>query len=109
VRQTIYIESSVIGAYLDNDDTLRRDLTIRWWEREMDYYRATTSLLVRREVEMFSEPHRTAGLKLIEDVPTLKISDEAAILAESYLVPCTSQSPRSAGSTTSSHGISDIS
>jgi hypothetical protein len=85
VRQTIYIESSVIGAYLDNDDTLRRDLTIRWWEREMDYYRATTSLLVRREVEMFSEPHRTAGLKLIEDVPTLKISDEAAILAESYL------------------------
>ena len=51
----------------------------------MDYYRATSSLLVKREIEMFSEPHRTAGLKLIENIPMMKISDEAAILAESYL------------------------
>jgi hypothetical protein len=85
VRQTIYIETSVIGTYLDNGDAFRRDLTIRWWEHEMDYYRATTSLLVKRELEMFSEPHRTAGLKVIENLPMMKISDEAAILAESYL------------------------
>lgn len=85
VRQTIYIETSVLGTYLDNGDPLRRDLTIRWWEHEMDYYRATTSLLVKREIEMFSEPHRAAGLKLMENLPVIKISDEAAILAESYL------------------------
>lgn len=85
MRQTIYIETSIVGAYLDNGDPLRRDLTIRWWEHEMDYYRATTSLLVLREIEMFTEPHKSAGLKLIETFPAAKISDEAAILAESYL------------------------
>ena len=85
MRQTIYIETSVVGAYLDNGDPLRRDLTIRWWEHEMDYYRATTSLLVLREIEMFTEPHKTAGLRLIENFPAVKISDEVAILAESYL------------------------
>jgi hypothetical protein len=27
---SIYLETSVIGAYLDNEDPFRRDLTIRW-------------------------------------------------------------------------------
>ena len=30
MKLSLYIETSVIGAYLDNDEPFRRDLTIRW-------------------------------------------------------------------------------
>ena len=46
----IYLETSVIGAYLDNEDVLRRDLTIRWMEHELLEYEAFTSILVQREL-----------------------------------------------------------
>ena len=32
MKQSIYLETSVVGAYLDNGEPFRRDLTIRWWE-----------------------------------------------------------------------------
>ena len=53
MKLSLYLETSVIGAYLDNDDTLRRDLTIRWFEHELSEYEVFTSLLVRRELERF--------------------------------------------------------
>lgn len=85
MKLSIYLETSVIGAYLDNGDPFRRDLTIRWFERELTDYRACTSLLVRRELERIAEPHRTSYLKLIEPLEDLEIADEAAILAEGYI------------------------
>ena len=40
MKQSLYLETSVVGAYLDNGEPFRRDLTIRWWEHEMpDYLR----------------------------------------------------------------------
>ena len=39
MKQALYLETSVIGAYLDNGEPFRRDLTIRWWEHEMPDYR----------------------------------------------------------------------
>ena len=38
MKQGLYLETSVIGAYLDNGEPFR-DLTIRWWEHEMPDYR----------------------------------------------------------------------
>ncbi|WP_283249879.1 hypothetical protein [Chloracidobacterium aggregatum] len=35
MKLTLYLETSVVGAYLDNDDPFRRDLTLRWWEYDM--------------------------------------------------------------------------
>jgi hypothetical protein len=37
---SIYLETSVIGAYLDKGESFRRDLTIRWWEHELKNYLA---------------------------------------------------------------------
>lgn len=85
MKLSIYLETSVIGAYLDNGDPFRRDLTIRWFERELSEYRACTSLLVRCELERIAEPHRTGYLKLIEPLEHLELADEAAILAEGYI------------------------
>lgn len=85
MKLSIYLETSVIGAYLDNGDPFRRDLTIRWFERELSEYRACTSLLVRCELERIAEPHRTGYLKLIEPLEYLELADEAAILAEGYI------------------------
>ncbi|MCV4754245.1 hypothetical protein OFC37_32785, partial [Escherichia coli] len=85
MKLSIYLETSVIGAYLDNGDPFRRDLTIRWFERELSEYRACTSLLVRCELERIAEPHRTGYLKLIAPLEYLELADEAAILAEGYI------------------------
>jgi predicted nucleic acid-binding protein len=85
VKLNIYLETSVIGAYLDNDDPFRRDLTIRWWEHELCRYNASVSLLVERELEQLAEPHRSSYLNLIKDLPRVELPEEAAILAEGYI------------------------
>ena len=85
MKQSLYLETSVIGAYLDNGEPFRRDLTIRWWEHEMTEYRAVVSPLVQRELERVPEPHRTGYLKLLEPLEQLELADEASILAEGYI------------------------
>lgn len=85
MKLSLYLETTVIGAYLDNGDPFRRDLTIRWFERELSEYRVFTSLLVRRELERLEEPHRTGYLKLLRGTEDLELVDEAAILADGYI------------------------
>lgn len=85
MKLSIYLETSVIGAYLDNGDAFRRDLTIRWWERELSEYRAVTSLLVRREFERISEPYRKSYLDLLKPLEELELAEEVTILAEGYI------------------------
>ncbi len=85
MKTSVYLETSVIGAYLDNSEPFRRDITIRWWERELSEYEAFISPLVRHEIEQTVEPYRSAYLKIIEPVKNLPVSEEAAILAEGYI------------------------
>jgi len=85
MKQSLYLETSVVGAYLDNGEPFRRDLTIRWWERELSEYRAVVSPLVLRELERVPEPHRTGYLKLIAPLEQVELSDEATILADGYV------------------------
>jgi predicted nucleic acid-binding protein len=85
MKKSIYLETSVIGAYLDNGDPFRRDLTMRWWEREMNEYRAVTSILTKRELERVSEPHRTSYLNLVGALEQIELTEEATILAEGYI------------------------
>jgi predicted nucleic acid-binding protein len=85
MRLSLYLETSVVGAYLDNDDTFRRDLTIRWWEHEMSEYSVFSSQLVIRELERTHEPHRTGYLNLVNPFDQLDINEEIAILAEEYI------------------------
>ena len=74
MKQSLYLETSVVGAYLDNGEPFRRDLTIRWWEHELSEYQPFVSMLVRRELERVPEPHRTGYLKLIEPLKHLEAS-----------------------------------
>ncbi len=85
MKISIYLETSVIGSYLDNDDPLRRDLTIRWFEHELKEYDVWTSILVQRELERISEPYRSGYLNLIKPLRRLELTDEAAILADGYI------------------------
>ena len=85
MKLSLYIETSVIGAYLDNGDAFRRDVTIRWWEHELSEYRVYSSLLVQRELERIGEPHRQGYLNLIKPLEQLDIAEEVAILAEGYI------------------------
>jgi predicted nucleic acid-binding protein len=85
MKPSAYIETSVIGAYLDNGEPFRRDLTIRWWEHELSEYRAVISPLVIRELERLEEPHRSSYLKLVTAIEQVEVTDETAILAEGYV------------------------
>ncbi|MBE7516994.1 MAG: PIN domain-containing protein [Chloracidobacterium sp.] len=85
MKISLYLETSVIGAYLDNEDTFRRDLTIRWWEHELSEYAAYSSVLVERELERVAEPYRLSYLNLNAKLPALEMTDEVAILAEAYI------------------------
>ena len=85
MKQSVYLETSVIGAYLDNGDPFRRDLTIRWWEHELFEYQPFVSLLVERELERTQEPHRAGYLNLIKPLARLEMAEEAAILADGYI------------------------
>mgnify|MGYP000288905072 CR=1 FL=1 len=85
MKKSLYLETSVVGAYLDNGETFRRDLTIRWWEHELSEYRAYSSILVQRELESLSEPHRKSYLNLVKPLDNLELSEEVAILAEGYI------------------------
>ena len=85
MKQSLYLETSVVGAYLDNGEPFRRDLTIRWWEHELPEYRAVVSRLVARELERVPEPHRTGYLKLVSPLEEVDLTEEAAILAEGYI------------------------
>ncbi len=85
MKLSLYLETSVIGAYLDNGDPFRRDLTIRWFEHELSEYHPYTSILVQRELERIDEPHRTGYLKIIKDLDRLELAEEVAILAEGYI------------------------
>ena len=85
MKTSLYLETSVVGAYLDNGDPFRRDLTIRWWEHELGEYEAFSSVLVERELERIEEPHRTGYLRLIRPLRRLELAEEVAILAEGYI------------------------
>jgi hypothetical protein len=85
MKRSIYLETSVIGAYLDNGEPFRRDLTIRWWEHELADYSPYISQLVIRELERTNEPRRSSYLNLIRKLPQFEISEESAILAEGYI------------------------
>jgi predicted nucleic acid-binding protein len=82
---SIYLETSVIGAYLDKGESFRRDLTIRWWEHELKNYQAFVSPLVERELERTPEPYRSSYLRLIRELAQVEITEEAAILADGYI------------------------
>lgn len=85
MKLSLYLETTVLGAYLDNGDPFRRDLTMRWFERELGEYRVCTSALVRRELERIDEPHRSGYLRLLTGLENLEVTDESAILAEGYI------------------------
>ncbi|MFT3744435.1 MAG: type II toxin-antitoxin system VapC family toxin [Pyrinomonadaceae bacterium] len=85
MKQTLYLETSVVGAYLDNGEPFRRDLTIRWWEHELSEYEVYSSILVQREIERMEEPHRSSYLNLLRPLRKLELSEEVAILADGYI------------------------
>lgn len=85
MKQTLYLETSIVGAYLDNGEPFRRDLTIRWWEHELTEYEVYSSILVQRELERIPEPYRTGCLNLVKPLKYLELSEEVAILAEGYI------------------------
>ena len=90
IKPTVYIESSVISYLVSRPS---RDVVIAgrqaishdWWENHRHRFELRISALVEEEVSRGDSSTAHRRLALIEDIPSLAISDEAANLAKLLL------------------------
>ncbi len=90
INPIVYIESSVISYLVSRPS---RDVVIAgrqaishdWWENHRQRFELRVSALVEEEISRGDSLAAQRRLSLIEDIPSLAISDEATKLAELLL------------------------
>jgi predicted nucleic acid-binding protein len=81
----VYLDTSVISAYLDSRDPVRQELTQRFWE-QLGGYEPTISGLVLEEIEATrDEKQREKMLALTEPLNLLSWQPGMATLVDAYL------------------------
>lgn len=89
-KPTIYIESSVISYLVSRPS---RDIIIAgrqaishdWWENHRNRFNLRISALVEEEISRGDSSIAQRRLALVEDIPSLAISEDAANLAKTLL------------------------
>jgi hypothetical protein len=95
----VYVETTIPSAYVstrpDASSVHRRDLTRAWWTDQLARYDAWISEAVVLELMQGDWPGKTAALALIDILPRVATTDEAANIARRYvherLVPANEQ------------------
>ena len=90
IKPIVYIESSVISYLVSRPS---RDIVIAgrqaishdWWENHRQRFELRVSALVEEEISRGDSLAAQRRLAMIEDIPSLAISDEAIKLAELLL------------------------
>jgi predicted nucleic acid-binding protein len=85
VRQSIYLDTSVVSAYFDDRIPYQRDITRQWWETVRGAYDVLISEVVLLELERAKEPKRSSFLALIEGLPQLAGDEEVTQTANGYV------------------------
>jgi len=90
IKPIVYIESSVISYLVSRPsrDVVvagRQAISHDWWENHRQRFELRVSALVEEEISRGDSLAAQRRLALIEDIPSLAISDEATKLAESLL------------------------
>lgn len=89
-KPKVYIESSVISylASRPSRDVViagRQAISHDWWDNHRQRFDIRVSALVEEEISQGDSLAAQARLSILKDVPSLKISDEAAQLAEQLI------------------------
>ena len=89
MAKTVYIETSVIGAYAstreDTSSAYRREVTRRWWSQQRGNYDVCTSAATLAELQAGSYPSQAQALDLVAPLPALDVNDEVLAVAELYV------------------------
>ncbi|MFC1462699.1 type II toxin-antitoxin system VapC family toxin [Verrucomicrobiota bacterium] len=86
---TVYIETSVVGAYFDDREDVvsvaQRHWTRRWWDEERQKYEIVCSEAVLSELGHSDYPHSDEALDLIDDTRRLDIDEAVGDIAKVYI------------------------
>ena len=85
MRQSIYLDTSVVSAYYDDRIPYQRDITRQWWETVSGTYDVLISEVVLMELGRAEEPKRSKFLALVKDLPQLAGDDEITQTARGYV------------------------
>jgi predicted nucleic acid-binding protein len=89
VARTVYIETTIPGAYYDERDDVvsrfQRYQTRLWWTAHRGKYELYTSDAVLAELRQGAFPAREDALRLLENMPVLPVSDDIHGVVQAYL------------------------
>ena len=85
-KPKLYLESSVINMYFQDDAPYLRDLTRQFWRDVLPHFDIYISEAVLDEIRAIEEPNLRKALEnLIKDFEVLEITEEVIKLADVYL------------------------
>lgn len=85
MKQSIYLDTSVLSAYFDDRIPYQRDITRQWWRPALREYEVFVSELTLDELGAAGEPKRADFLSLVADIASLAATEEVLELGERYV------------------------
>ena len=89
MKKIVYIETTIPSFYYEirtePEMIARRNWTKEWWDNQRNYYQLVTSLAVIEELERGDYPNKDNVIRLLDDVPVLKISAEIIDIVDTYI------------------------
>jgi predicted nucleic acid-binding protein len=86
MRETLYLDTSVISAYYDERVKERQAATIRFWNDVLPRYKCVISEITLDELESTGDKKRKElFMGLVERFPVLKINNKVENLANAYV------------------------
>nr|VFK42771.1 MAG: Predicted nucleic acid-binding protein, contains PIN domain [Candidatus Kentron sp. SD]VFK48128.1 MAG: Predicted nucleic acid-binding protein, contains PIN domain [Candidatus Kentron sp. SD] len=89
MKEKVYIETSIIGAYFDDREDIasraQKFWTRRWWDELGSRYEIVSSDAVVNELEHPNYPHSAKALEFIAPVQKLSIENEIRQIVSIYI------------------------
>ena len=89
MKKIVYIETTIPSFYYEirtePEMIARRNWTKEWWDNQRKYYQLVTILAVIEELERGDYPNKDNVIRLLDDVPVLKISAEIIDIVDTYI------------------------
>lgn len=89
MKERVYIETSIIGAYFDDREDIASQAqqfwTRRWWNEISSRYEIVSSDAVVNELEHPNYPNSVKALEFISPIPKLPIENEIRQIVSIYI------------------------
>lgn len=89
MKEKVYIETSIVGAYFDDRDDIaskaQRFWTHKWWNELAYKYEIVSSEAVVNELQHPNYPHSIQALEFIAIIPKLSIENAIRQIVSIYI------------------------